>query len=325
MLTRRVETILAQSDANTVLRAGTIDRRELGRFARAVSSLDELAPAIGTALAQRLEPGETIRQIIAAPRQLMLGTRRGKWDWLAAWLPWELTPDWVLVLAEDRVLVATVCSGSAPVVASTAIADMLSFELGKILLRAWVEWTFPSQGRVEHTRIYFNAVSERIFKEALEYMRRNVAAGCAPSANRCLEYLADLPYKFKNIISHQLLLPDEQVQAAIYQPFTWAPRLYLLRHQQSAAMALVLTDRHVLIAEEEMTGRPDNCGLIARFLPRSRIQHVALEQEQARSVLRLTLAHQGAEQQVRIPFEAGAQAQLDKLAALMQGAGLAST
>ena len=323
----RPETILAQSETNSVLRAGTIERPALGRFARAVKSFDELNPTIGAALAERIEPGETVRQIIAAPKQALLGIPDAPEErrWLNMFLPWRLTPDWVLVVTAERVLVAAVDRpGAAPTVTITRIADILSFEMGKILLHAWVEWTFPCQGRADRTRIYFNAVGERMFKEALEYMRQNVTTGYAPQGNRHLEYLSDLPFKFMNIISHHLLLPDEQVQAAVYQPAVWMTRFRLLRHQRSAAMALVLTDRHVLIAEEELTGRPDSWGLITRFLPRSRIQRVALEQEQAGLWLRLTLKHQGVEQQVRIPFELDAQAELDKVAALMQGASLAS-
>lgn len=313
------ETVLAQSETNSVLRAGTIDRPRLARFARAVKSLDELDPAVGTALAKSIEPGEAIRQIIAAPKQALLGVGQKKQSWLNRWLPWELTPDWVLVVAEERVLVATVDRPRAvPVVTSTRIADMLSFETGKILLHAWVEWTCPAQNRADRTRIHYNAVGQRMFREALDYMRQGVAGFPSACNDRQLEYLSDLPFKFMNIITYDSLLPGEQVQAVVYQPAIWTTHLRLFRRQQAAARALVLTDRYLLIAEEELTGRADHWGLITRFFPRNRIRSATVVREPTSVCLQLILEHRGATQTVRLAFEPSAEAALDKLPARLQ-------
>jgi hypothetical protein len=157
-----LETVLAQLETNSVLRAGTLDRPHLSRFARTVKSLDDLEPIIGAVLAEHIEPGESIHQIIAAPRQAVLRSRHTAERWFGMLLPWELTPDWVLVLMEERVLVAAVDQpGAMPVVTSTRIADILSLEMGAILLHAWLEWTFPAQGRTGRTRIHYNAVCQR--------------------------------------------------------------------------------------------------------------------------------------------------------------------
>ncbi len=318
MMTPHPETVLAQSETSSVLRAGILDRPRLARFARAVKSFDELDPAVGTVLAERIEPGESIRQIIAAPKQAVLRVRREKASRLQAFLPWELTPDWVLVLTQDRVLVATLCPGSTPVVTATPIADILSFELGKILLQAWVEWTYTTQKRAERVRIYFNSVGEQLFRRLLDCLRQGVMTPHASASERQLEYLADLPFKFMNIITHDLLLPSEQVQAVVFQPAIWTTRFRLFHQQRAAARALVLTDCHILIAEEELTGRPDHWGLITRFFPRSRIQSATLEREPTSACLQLVLEHQGATQTARLAFEPGAQAALDKMLARLQ-------
>ena len=313
--------ILAQSETNSVLRAGVLDRPLLGRFALAVNSFDELNPTIGMALAERIEPGEPIRQIVAAPKQAILEARHARDErrWYDVFLSWRLTPDWVVVLTGKRVLTAAMDRpGAAPVITATRIEDILSFEFGRILLRAWVEWTFSHEGRADCTRIYFNSVGERWFKEALEYMRQNVVTGHTPQRDRHLAYLSDLPFKFMSLITYSLLLPDEQVQAVVYQPALWTTQMRLLRRQRSASRALVLTDRHLLIAEEELTGRADSWGLITRFLPRSRIQHVTVEQEQTSTGLQLILEHQGATQTVRLAFEPGTEAALTKMVARLQ-------
>jgi len=318
MMTPHPETVLAQSETSSVLRAGVLDRPRLARFARAVKSFDELDPAIGTALAERIEPGESVRQVIAAPKQAVLPVRREKQSQLPAFLPWELTPDWVLVLTQDRVLVATIRAGSTPVVTATAIADILSFEMGKILLQAWVEWTYSTQNRADRIRIYFNAVSELLFRRLLDCLRQSVMTSHPPAGDRHLEYLADLPFKFMNIITHELLLPGEQVQAVVFQPAIWTTQFRFFRHQQAAARALVLTDCHILMAEEELTGRTDHWGLITRFFPRGRIQSAALGLKPTSASLQLILENRGATQTARLDFERGAQAALEKMLTRLQ-------
>jgi hypothetical protein len=317
-MTLHPETVLAQSEMNSVLRAGTLDRPHLSRFARTVKSLDDLEPTIGAVLAEHVEPGESIRQIIAAPRQAVLSSRHTAKGWFGMPLPWELTPDWVLVLMEERVLAAAVDQpGAMPVVTSTRIADILSLEMGAILLHAWLEWTFSSQGRTVRTRIYYNAVCQRLFQKALDTMRQGPGAPQTTRGDRHLEYLYDLPFKFMNIIMRNLLLPGEQVQAVVYQPAIWTTRFRLFRRQQTAAMALVLTDSHILVAQEELTGRADHWGLITRFFPRCHIQHATMEQEAAYIWLRLALERRGATQKESLPFEPGAEAALGKLLALL--------
>jgi len=317
-MTLHPETVLAQSEMNSVLRAGTLDRPHLSRFARAVKSLDDLEPTLGAVLAEHIEPGESIRQIIAAPRQAVLRSRHTAESWFGMLLPWELTPDWVLVLLEERVLVAAVDQpGAMQVVTSTRIADILSLEMGAILLHAWLEWTFSAQGRTGRTRIHYNAVCQRLFQEALDTMRQGPSAPQTTRGDRHLEYLYGLPFKFMNIIMHNLLLPAEQVQAVVYQPAIWTTRFRLFRRQQTAAMALVLTDSHILVAEEELTGRTDHWGLITRFFPRCHIQHATMEQEAAYIWLRLALEHRGATQKVRLAFEPGAETALGRMLALL--------
>jgi hypothetical protein len=303
------ESVLRESEANSILKAGVLDRPRLARFARAVSSFDEVESAVGAALTASLMPGESIRQIIVAPKQRLLGTRRllGRWKWL---LPWELTPDWVLVLTEGRVIVASVARpGAAPVVTSTCISDILSLETGNILLHSWVEWTWVSQGRADRTRIYYNAVSQRLFKNVLDSLRRDLAAQShlpAAQGERHLERLAELPFKFMNIIAHDLLLPDEQVQAVVYRPAIWTCQHRLFRRQLAAAMTLALSNYHLLLAEEDMTGRPDAWGLVTRFCPRSRIRRAALEERHDGLWLRLALEMQSVEQEIDVLFQSSA-------------------
>ena len=312
--------LFSKSAAGSATRLGAPDDPRLVKFAREVNSLEELEPAARIALAQHVERDDLIRQITVAPRQRLLGANR---NWFNSLLLWKLTPDWVLVLTETHVVVAaTTHPGAKPVVISTPILDILSLEMGTILLHAWVEWSWANQGRLDCTRIYFNAVGQRWFMRALEYLRRDLInqAGPQPAQTaRHLDYLAGLPFKFANIILYDLLLPTEQVQAVIYRPAIWSSHRGLFRRQRAPAMTLVLSNYHILIAEEDLTGR-ECWGLITRFCPRSRICHATLEREQDSLWLNLVLDLQEVRQEVRIHFEFGAEQAISEMLALLQAA-----
>jgi len=255
-----------------------------------------------------------------APRQRLLGAHRKSRGWRGILLPWEWTPDWVLAWTSERVLVVTIDRPRAtPVVTSTSAADILSFEWGSILLHAWLEWTWANQGQAKKMRIYFNAVGETLFKRVLDGLRHDVAAQSELTTmqpDRHLERLAALPFKFMNIIMHDLLLPDEQVQAVVYRPAIGSNQHKLLRHQRAAAMTLVLSNYHVLTAEEDLTGTQNSYGLITRFYPRSRVSHAALERGQDGLWLNLTPELDNVKQEVRVLFEFGSQEAIQKMLAL---------
>jgi len=311
---------VSESEASTALRPSAIDNPRLSRFPRVFYSFDELEPAVEQAIVERLERGESVRQIIVAPRQKLLDAHKAQ-RWRSFFLPWVWTPDWVLVLTDHRLLVATIDHPQAtPVVTTIRVEDILSFEWGAILLRSWIEWTQASQGRVERTRVHFNSVGQNLFKRILDSQRHDLAAQTgrvAEQPDRHLAYLADLPRKFLNLITIELLLPDEQVQAVVFQPAIWIGRSGLFRRQKAAAQALVLSNYHVLVAQEELTGRSDSWGLVTRFYPLDRIRQVTLKQEQDTLWLDLVLETQGAQQQAHVQFEPDAQTALQELLALL--------
>jgi hypothetical protein len=319
-MTSRTKSI-SESEASSALRPSAIDNPRLSRFPRVFYSFDELEPAVERAIVERLEKGESIRQIIVAPRQRLLGAHRKSRGWRGILRPWEWTPDWVLARTSERVLVATLDRPRAiPVVTSTYAADILSFEWAAILLHAWVEWTWANEGQAQQTRIYFNTVGDTLFRRILDDLRHEVAEQSKLTAqpDRRLERLTALPFKFMNIIRHYLLLPDEQVQAVVYRPAMWPNQRKLFHPQRAAAMALVLSNYHFLIAEEDSTGLENSYGLITRFYPRNRVSQVALERGQDSLWLNLTPELNGVRQEVHVPFEFGSEQAIQEMLALLR-------
>jgi hypothetical protein len=342
-----VEALLLQSDADSALSARPLDNTRLASFARRLNSLDELGPSARAALVEHLDGGETIRRIVVAPRQRLLGAGPGWRRWLTIFLPWELTPDWVLVLTDNCLLAASfVRAGAPPVVMSTPIAAIVSLELGTVLLRSWLEWTCPGRpvpaasrpapayrpgqagasqggqaqgGGLDRTRIHFSTVSYWLFRHFLGDVCLSLArqSGFEPAPDdRHLEYLSGLPFKFMNILRHDLLLPGEQVQAAIYRPAIFEQR-GLFRHQRTASAALLLTNYHLLIAEEDLSESRNGYGLINRFYPRRRIRGAAVERAENDLWLNLALETHGAGQEaVRTLFEPSAGPALEEMLTL---------
>jgi hypothetical protein len=285
--------------------------RRLRWHACAVASLDDLPPPVKTALAGELRPGETIRQIISAPRQHVLGETTGWRGRLGIVFPWDWTPDWVLVVTGQRLLTAATSSpDEPPSITAAPVADLLSCELGTVLLFSWFEWRWAAAGRLEHQRIYFNTVSDRLFWDALTFLRRSliIDADLPPAADDLgLAHLAALPYKFKNLIPHRLLLPDEQIQAVVFQPDIWTAPRGPFRRRRAAALALVLTNYHLILTQEDRGYGATSYGLITRYCPRDRVRAVTLERAGSDLWLQVQLAHGDAEDLLRMLFEPSAE------------------
>ncbi len=94
------------------------------RFAYPLSSSEDLTPPVRAAMKEALLPDETVRQIIFAPRQSHLALGRGLWARLSTSLSEQWTPDWVLALTEERLLLATIVDRARPPqISATWLAD----------------------------------------------------------------------------------------------------------------------------------------------------------------------------------------------------------
>ena len=76
------------------------------RFPRLISSLDELPCQTAALFAGRLQPEEQLVQAMIAPRLPLLGRRRNWRARLRQLLPWEWSPEWAIVLTQQRLLLA---------------------------------------------------------------------------------------------------------------------------------------------------------------------------------------------------------------------------
>ena len=279
----------------------------LERFAYPVPRIEDLAPPVAAALQAHLLSGEAVRQIIFAPRQSRFAERRRLVERLGAWLVEQWTPSWVLALTDERLLVAAIPEASQPPqITVTPLTDLLWLELGTILLYSWVAWSWVSAGQPQQQRVYFNTVSDNLFWDMVNAMRRTIITQSGrpqPEGARHYAAFEGLPWKFMNLIPFRLLFPGEQPQAVVYQPAIWARRLGVFRYQRAPATVVVLTPDHLLVAQDDLSNIRAAYGLIGRYCPRDRLRGATLERVQDDLWLNVTLSVQGSEETLRWLFE----------------------
>ena len=127
-------------------REGWFNESARYHFARLVSDLTSLETPLREALQNALLPGETICWMIDAPYQGLLpkdAARRKpgfSLHFLPIPLPWVFTPDWILALTAQRLLLMqTSVPGKEPKVAAVPLENILFLRSGGILLFSWLE------------------------------------------------------------------------------------------------------------------------------------------------------------------------------------------
>ncbi len=292
-------------------------RRSEDQYAQPVEGLEELKPELQAALLTALEPGEPIRYMINAPYQGRLKQRKDLKRSFRFRLPWQLSPNWLLALTPSRLLLVGFSEGGNPAqVTSIRLADILHLQSGAVLLFSWFEITWVENHEVCRQEIYFNSVCERFFDRLSLLIRGDLTVQPQPIQpvdrfNRAA--LDPLPYKFKNLIPMRLLLPGEQIVRVAFRPASYSRALGLFRRTVWPQLALVLTDRHVLIVEEELNNPAGSYSLISTFLPLSRVCDSALERGTKQLALTLRLELDRVEKGVVILFPLEAEAELQIL------------
>jgi hypothetical protein len=313
-------------------------RKTVRGFAEQVNSVRDLEYPLQKALYPCFEGDDSskidsIRLIIKAPAQSILRDQtRQRW-WLRGLLAWEVTPQRVVVLTEDRIVMITspyqaeeeVGLGKnikddltraeyasewenltrEPDVQVTFLRDICSIETGSILLSSWFEWTYLSEGYPKRNRIYYNTVSRDLFERFGELIRQYILTmhGLELSVGKTdLASLEGLPFKFKRMIPAHLLLPGEKIRTAAYCPSIWKKDLGIFHRQISPRQVVVITDCHLILVQEEPSIGEDGYGLIAQFFPITYVEQLDLNQKAEGSELVLILSHPQYSLLVRRPF-----------------------
>jgi hypothetical protein len=130
--------------------------------------------------------------------------------------------------------------------------------------------------------VEFNAAGFDLIKPGLQQLlgscagRRVAFTPNAALANTVLSDLGGLSFKFKNGLYLYGLLPDEQVLGFVFQPAIWGRRWRILPVRIAETTLLVLTDRQLIVVEEQSRSRFPAYGWIFTFYPRKAIDQVGI-------------------------------------------------
>lgn len=279
--------------------------RSEDRFARQFESIDELAVPIQQAFLERLQPGEMICQIIYAPFQGHLKHYRSRRHFLTFTLPWEFTPDYVLLLTDRRLFLARLPDPDTCKIEVIPLDALLYLRSGVVLLLSWLEFCWVREGVICREMIYFNTVCDRIFNTLAEIVRGYLVKDRSLWSVQAQEdgsNLSTLPYKFMIAIPNRLMLPREQVCRVLFRPAIYHTFLGWLHHVTAPRLALALTNCHLLLASENVSGSEGDYGLVSTFLPLSRIRGAEVFVSEDQSYLLVHLAYAGAYEDFSLPF-----------------------
>lgn len=274
-------------------------------FARQIETIDDLPGPVQQAFLQLFLPGERICQMIYAPFQGHLTHYRSRRHFLTFSLPWEFTPDTVLLLTDRRLFLARLPDRDTCEIEAVPLDELFYVRSGVVLLLSWLEFCWVRNGALCREVIYFNTVSDRIFNTLSEIVRAYLVkdrALCLTKTQADDPRLTELPYKFMTAISRRLLLAGEQVGWVLFRPAMYQMILAWVKHIIAPRMVLVLSSHHLLLASENTHGSEGDYGLVSTFLPLNRICGTDVMMIEDQAYLTIHLLHCGVYEDQSIPF-----------------------
>jgi hypothetical protein len=247
-------------------------KKSIHYFLYRVDSADDLPREIASLVLRYLPDYDGI---IVIPPQDYPVLRTG---WLRA-LPfgWRTTPARTLAFGRQHIVIVEAAPHEEPRTIVVPLADLLYSELAVDLLYAYLRLVWAGAERQHILTAEFNTTGMRILRQHFDRARAGIGADGALPVLEPGGVLGDLPLKFHNY-THYALLPDERVEAAVFQP---APR-HEGRWRLTApkpARSFTQTDRNLIIIEEMTAWPSSNYGLVTRLIPRRQVRGVAWEQD----------------------------------------------
>jgi hypothetical protein len=276
-------------------------------YAEPVPAVEALDPVIQAELVKQLQPEEQILQIISVPPMRAPEIIQHTWGRINYMHPVKISPRTYLISTQQRLLVIVQPEpGAAPHSTPIHVSEILSLELGVILLFAWAAVRWNNRGKIETTRFYFNSVRDELFKQVLRRLSRAKIARanlhpCPEQRN--LEALQKLPFKFKNILLSSHLFPDEGIRGVAFSPAVFHTRMIIFRKMLEPNLALIRTNYHVLVMHEEL-GSNARYGAVYHYYPLSSIAHARVQPMEGAVQLDLFLCKQGGEETLHFSFPA---------------------
>ena len=194
---------------------------------------------------------------------------------------WEYVDEQALLFTQEGVFQVQAPSASHPNARITYLCamDLLYARLSLILMYGRLELVDDSLTSVI---VEFNAAGFDMIKPGLQQLlgacteKRIPSSPNAARAKTVLSNLGELSFKFKNGLYLYGLLPEEQVLGFVFQPALWGRRWRVWPLKIAETTLLALTDRQLIVVEEQSHSRFPAYGWIFTFYPRKAIDHAGI-------------------------------------------------
>ena len=236
-----------------------------------VSGLADLPGSLQQAAMQSAGPAEELISICVFPGRTHLK------DWYSR----EEVLEQALLFTKNGLLhiQAPAASDQAARIVSMPAVDLLYARLSLILMYGRLELVDKSLSRVV---VEFNAAGFDMIRPGLQsflgtsYGKNAIPRPNAVLTNSVLSELGERSYKFMNGLKLYGLLPGEQVLGFIFQPGLWGRRWRILPMRMSETTLLAITDKQLIIVEEQSRSRFPAYGWILTFHPRHAIEKMSV-------------------------------------------------
>jgi len=229
-----------------------------------VQNLADLPDGFQLPVAQGLPPDQAAQVILMIPHHTQTRTKRQRF-----------VPPQVLVFTAQGVLhvQAGLSPGQPPTATYLRGADLLYAQHSLILLYGCLELAGEAQGHGVRIVVEYNTVGLELLLPALQQFLRLAyapAPAAAPQDNQSqtlLQKLTAQSFKFESGLRFYALQPDEPLLGFVFQPRIVQRLWHLFNRGIAPAALLALTERTVILIEEERI-KGASYGWLITFCPR---------------------------------------------------------
>jgi len=251
------------------------------QFPTSTKRIEDTPTPFREALLQRMHQNESVQHLIFSPE---FGA--AKFRALAS----------LLCVTDQRWLIVLRESDGSTIVDESSFDSILLVELTIILLYGQLKIDFVLDGKPRTTALQFNAVMQHFYSEAIQSILDAIDGKEDASTNRDgsrSSIFVGWPLKFRNFSI--IYMPEKsQLLDGVY----WNEIRGGFSRELAPAVAVLLTDRHIVIIADEKSSRwfhfrhHAKYGAIITYFPRNRLADFRIEPHSRFNILELQ-GHEG--------------------------------
>jgi len=235
-------------------------------FPQVLNSIEQIPSAIRAALGLDLPKEAHIIHIYLIPQQ------RGFWEWFRD----EAPRTDVFVLTSQEILIGQENQDKTITAARFKIEDIVTFEVGTILLRSWIKFKLAGNCPTKEITLEFETIFQRQFRHSILWLRHLLSHSSQSPEHAWRmngeEHIKSLPLKFNNAARNYWLLGESALASCFIRPSTQRQPMYKRLFQTEIhSAAIVVSNEQVCVINEQGGSSTSRWGQIWHFYSHDRI------------------------------------------------------